>query len=232
MPGRLNGERILIVEDDEAVRRLVEMILTRNNYKAVVAATGEEALQKAASTKLHLVILDLTLPGISGLDVCRQLRSWLTVPILILSGCHEQDQKIEAFDLGADDYVTKPFFVGELLARIRALLRRAADDRGLLPILSAGDLEIDCARRRVRRGGVEIRLTRTEFDILACLARHADTVVTAKMLSRDVLGLNWSDSVDTIRVHVGHIRRKIEPQPSSPRYVLTEPGVGYRLSMT
>jgi len=224
--------RILVVEDEEQVCRLLQAILTRRRYQVQRAANGEQALKSARSLRPDLVILDLSLPDISGLEVCRELRTWLAAPILILSGAGEQAKKIAALDLGADDYVTKPFAPGELLARIRALFRRTSQAPAPPPIIASGELRIEVARRRVFLAKQEVRLTRTEFNILTLLAQNADCVVTSKMLLQKALGLDFFTGTESLRVHVGHLRKKIEPDPSSPRYILTEPGVGYRFSTT
>ena len=170
--------RILVVDDEECIQRLLKSILARRNYQVLLASNGDEALDSAAERPPDLVILDLALPGLSGLEVCQELRLWLSAPILIISGRGDESMKIAALDEGADDYITKPFAAGELLARIGALLRRASGPPAPAPVLSSGDLRIDAARRQVFRRDQEIRLTRTEFDILACLAGNAGCVVT------------------------------------------------------
>lgn len=222
--------RILVVDDEEHVQRLLKTILSRHHYDVVLASTGDQALDRAVDRAPDLVILDLTLPGMSGLEVCRELRSWLAAPILVLSGRGEEAVKVKALDQGADDYITKPFGTGELLARLRALLRRTSALAAPMPVIKSGDLTVDVARRRVFHGQKEIRLTRTEFDILAYLARNGGCVVTSKMLVEQVWGPRYTDDTQTLRVHVGHLRKKIEPDPSMPRYILTEPGVGYRFA--
>lgn len=223
-------QRVLVVDDDEGVCRLVEKILKRGGYEAFAAADGESALAQAAERSPHLVILDLSLPGLSGLDVCRQLRAWFNGPILVLSGNGEEAMIVRALDRGADDYLTKPFRAGELLARMRALFRRAARDSHEDSVIEIGDLRVDFSKRRATRGGQEIALTRTEFEIVGCLIRHAERVVTSEMILRQVWGPHHGEYAQTLRVHIGHIRRKIEPDPSRPCYILTETGVGYRLS--
>jgi two-component system KDP operon response regulator KdpE len=217
-----------VVDDEEAIRRLLKSVLTRGNYDVRLAANGDEALDCAAEFTPDLVILDLALPGLGGLEVCRELRAWLAAPILVLSGWGEQSAKISALDDGADDYLTKPFAIGELLARIRALLRRSSSSALSPVVFSSGELTVDMARRRVLRSEQEIRLTRTEFNILAALARNAGCVVTSRMLLEEVWGNDYGDT-QTLRVHVGHLRKKVEPEPSNPRYILTEPGIGYWL---
>ncbi len=220
--------RILVADDEELVRRLLKCLLGKHRYQVFLAASGDEALDSAVELTPDLVILDLALPGMGGLEVCRELRSWLTAPILVLSARGDEGIKIAALDQGADDYLTKPFSPGELLARIRALLRRTSVLAGPLPVISSGNLKIDVARRRVFRGEEEIRLTRTEFDILTYLARNTGCVVTSKLLLQSLWGPEYGDDTQTLRVHVGHLRKKIEPDPAAPRYIMTEPGIGYR----
>jgi len=223
--------RILVVDDENQIRRALKSILGTRGYSLEMAATAEDALLKAIDTPPDLVVLDLALPDRSGIEVCRELRTWMTAPILVLSVRANEADKIEALDEGADDYLTKPFSAGELLARIRALLRRAAALTSPPPVVTSGDLEIDIARRRVRRAGEEIALTPTEFDILAYLARNAGLVVTQKMILEKVWGPEWVEDAQTLRVHVSNLRKKIEPHPGGPRYIITEPGVGFRFSL-
>ncbi len=224
--------RILVVDDEEQIRRALKSILSTRGYTLEMAATGGEALIKAIDSPPDLVVLDLMLPDRSGVEVCRELRTWMTAPILILSVRSNEADKITALDEGADDYLTKPFSAGELLARIRALLRRAAALTSPPPIVKTGDLEIDIARRRVRRAGVDIALTPTEFDILAFLARNAGLVVTQRMILEQVWGPEWVEDAQTLRVHVSNLRKKIEPHPGGPRFIITEPGVGFRFAAT
>ncbi len=223
--------RILVVDDEEQIRRALKSILSTRGYHLEMAATAEEALLKAIDAPPDLVILDLALPDRSGIEVCRELRTWMSAPILVLSVRANEADKIEALDEGADDYLTKPFSAGELLARIRALLRRAAALTSPPPVITSGDLEIDIARRRVTRAGEEIALTPTEFDILAYLARNAGLVVTQRMILEQVWGPEWVEDAQTLRVHVSNLRKKIEPHPGGPRYIITEPGVGFRFSL-
>jgi two-component system KDP operon response regulator KdpE len=222
--------RILVVDDEEQIRRALKSILSTRGYHLEMAATAEEALLKAIDAPPDLVILDLALPDRSGIEVCRELRTWMSAPILVLSVRANEADKIEALDEGADDYLTKPFSAGELLARIRALLRRAAALTSPPPVITSGDLEIDIARRRVTRAGEEIALTPTEFDILAYLARNAGLVVTQRMILEQVWGPEWVEDAQTLRVHVSNLRKKIEPHPGGPRYIITEPGVGFRFA--
>lgn len=222
---------VLVVDDEEQIRRALKSILSTRGYTLDMAATAEEALLKAIDTPPDLVVLDLMLPDRSGIEVCRELRTWMSSPILVLSVRANEADKIQALDEGADDYLTKPFSAGELLARIRALLRRAAALTSPPPIVAVGDLEVDIARRRVRVAGEEIALTPTEFDILALLARNADLVVTQKMILQEIWGPAWTEDAQTLRVHVSNLRKKIEHVPGGPRYVVTEPGVGFRLAV-
>jgi two-component system KDP operon response regulator KdpE len=223
--------RILVVDDEDQIRRALKSILSTRGYTLEMAATGQEALMKAIDAPPDLVILDLALPDRSGIEVCRELRTWMTAPILILSVRANEADKITALDEGADDYLTKPFSAGELLARIRALLRRAAALTSPPPVVTSGDLEIDIARRRVTKAGMEIALTPTEFDILAFLARNAGLVVTQKMILEKVWGPEWVEDAQTLRVHVSNLRKKIEPPAGGPRHIITEPGVGFRFSV-
>lgn len=222
--------RILVVDDEEQIRRALKSILSTRKYDVEMAVDGETAIDLAIDNPPDLVVLDMAMPGLSGLEVCAELRTWYTGPILVLSVRGSDSDKIAALDTGADDYLTKPFSAGELLARIRALLRRAASQTTPAPIITAGELEIDIARRTVKRGGEEVDLTRTEFDILAYLAQNADCVVTSKMILEKVWGPEYGEDTQTLRVHVSHLRKKIEPHSSVPRHILTEPGVGFRFS--
>lgn len=222
--------RILVVDDEEQIRRALKSILTARKYEVVLASNGDEAIDLAIDHSPDMIILDLAMPGMDGLEVCRELRAWYTGPILVLSVRSGDADKIAALDTGADDYLTKPFSAGELLARVRAQMRRTATKVVSPPTVAVGDLEIDFAHRRVRRSGEEVDLTRIEFDILAFLAQNLDCVVTSKMILQTVWGPEYGDDTQTLRVHVSHLRKKIEPHPSVPRYILTEPGVGFRLA--
>jgi two-component system KDP operon response regulator KdpE len=220
--------RILVIDDEEQIRRALRSVLQARHYTVDTAATGAEGLEAATDTTPDLVILDLTLPDISGLKVAEELRAWYEGPIIVLSVRDADADKIAALDLGADDYLTKPFSAGELLARIRAHLRRISGSEASVREITAGDMVIDLAKRTVTVGGVRAHLTRTEFDILALLARNADRVVTSRMLLEQVWGPDYISDTQTLRVHVSHLRRKIEPADGVPRYILTEPGVGFR----
>jgi two-component system KDP operon response regulator KdpE len=221
--------RILVVDDEEQIRRALRSILGTRGYTLDFAATAEQALLTAIDHPPDLVVLDLMLPDRSGIEVCRELRTWMTAPILVLSVRSGETDKIAALDEGADDYLTKPFSAGELLARIRALLRRAAALTAPPPVVTAGDLTVDIARRRITVAGAEVALTPTEFDILALLARNVDCVVTQKMILEQVWGPEWVEDAQTLRVHVSHLRKKLDPLSGGRRYIVTEPGVGFRL---
>ncbi len=227
----MSGLRVLVVDDEPAIRRTLRANLVARGYDVDAVETGEEALASAAEYRPDLVILDLMLPGLSGLDVCRDLRAQSAVPILVLSARGEERAKVRALDLGADDYLTKPFGMDELLARVRALLRRppvasAAAQGGLL---RAGPLVVDFDGHRALRDGAPLDLTPREFDVLAYLVRHAGKVVTHRVLMADVWGPDYGGETQYLRVFINRLRRKIEPDPAHPTYILTEPGVGYRL---
>jgi two-component system KDP operon response regulator KdpE len=227
---------ILIVDDEPQILRAVRSGLLAQGYEIEVASTGQDALRQASSSVPDMVILDVMLPGeMDGLEVCRRLREWLTAPILILSAVGQESQKVKALDLGADDYLTKPFGMSELTARVRAALRRskAQPPGSAEPALFEHDgLSVDYARRMVRRRGEEVRLTPLEYDILRYLSQNADRVVTHRQLLSNVWGAEYADETQLLRVHVGHVRQKIEENPSRPRLIVTEPGVGYRLRTT
>ena len=225
------GARILVVDDEPQILRSLRTTLAAHGYDVQTAASGEEAVTLVEGHMPDLVVLDLVLPGISGLDVCRYLRERSPVPILILSARGDERDKVAALDLGADDYLTKPFGVNELLARIRAALRRAAGARGLAAAVVAGDLRVDFDRRQVAVAGAEVRLTPTEFDLLKALAANAGRVLTHGYLLRTVWGPEYEGESQLLRVFVGQLRRKIERDPARPRHILTEPGVGYRFRL-
>ncbi len=220
--------RILVVDDEEQMRRALRSILSARQYTVLLAQHGQQALELTAEYNPDLVILDLTMPGMSGLEVCRELRAWYTAPILILSVRGNEADKIAALDLGADDYLTKPFAAGELLARIRALLRRAIAHAAPPPVVRIDALDIDLARRLVTRAGEVVSLTPTEYDILAYLVQHANCVVTTAMLLAQIWGAEPGDDTQALRAHISHLRKKIEANPKVPRCLLTEPGIGFR----
>ena len=223
----MSGPAVLVVDDEPQIRRALRVGLTGHGYDVQVASSGEEALDLAAVSPPSVVILDLMLPGISGLDVCKELRQWSRVPIIVLSAKGEERDKVEALDLGADDYLTKPFGIDELLARIRAALRRTAGDAPS-PVLQVGELQLDQARRLVTSGGREVHLTPTEYEVLRYLMANAGKVITHRALLRAVWGPDYEGGSQTLRFFIVQLRRKIEPDPSLPTYIRTEPGVGYR----
>jgi two-component system KDP operon response regulator KdpE len=222
--------KILVVDDEEQIRRALKSILLTRKYNVYFAVNGEKALDVAIECSPDLIILDMSMPKMNGVETCKQLRNWFTGPILILSVKGNETDKINALDAGADDYLTKPFSAGELLARIRALLRRSSGNLESEPAINIGNIEINLAKRTVQKAGQEIDLTRLEFDILAYLAKNADCVVTSKMILTNVWGPEYGNDNLTLRVHISHLRKKIEPLPSVPSYILTEPGVGFRLA--
>jgi len=223
--------RILLVDDELSIQRTLAPLLRSRGYDVEVAGTGGDALRIAAEHPPDLIVLDLGLPDIEGSEVCRRIRATAKMPIIILSARGDEADKVAALDLGADDYVTKPFGPEELLARIRVWLRRiATDDRQESGRLSIGDLTLDYDRRRLLRGDDEIRLTPKEFDLLAFLARNPDRVLTHRAILKTVWGPNAVDQPEHLWVLVAQLRKKIEPDPSQPRYLLSEPWVGYRLA--
>jgi two-component system KDP operon response regulator KdpE len=222
---------VLVVEDDAGIRAVLRATLEAAGYRVVEATTAARAEVEARSHKPDIVMVDLGLPDRDGLELIAALRTWSPVPILVLSARDAEDQKIRALDAGADDYVSKPFASGELLARLRAASRRNTYSERTLPTLRLADLEIDLGRRRAVRGsGEEVHLTPLEFRLLECLARHAGLIVTHRQLLREVWGPDRSDDTRTLRVFIKSLRGKLEPDPERPRYLLTETGVGYRLA--
>jgi two-component system, OmpR family, KDP operon response regulator KdpE len=230
MPGRpAEGGRVLVVDDEEQIRRALARALTARGFVVETRPEGESALRTFAWLRPDLVVLDLNLPGIDGLTVCRRIREQGDTPILVLSVREEEADKVEALNLGADDYLTKPFGIEEFLARVRALLRRsggAAAARGAM--FREGDVEIDLENRAVRRGGTRVRLTRTEWALLEELSRHPGKLLTHRWLLDRVWGPGYEDDLEVLRVFVSQLRKKIEPDPSRPRFIVTDPGVGYR----
>jgi two-component system KDP operon response regulator KdpE len=222
--------RILLVDDEPSILKTMAPLLRSRGYHVETAATGREAIDRFEQDHPNLVILDLMLPDIDGLEVCRRIRARGETPIIILSAREVERVKVEALDLGADDYVTKPFGPEELLARVRAALRRSSADGEPAGQLARGDLVIDFDKRRVVRDRDEIRLTPKEFDLLVYLARHAGRVVTHKAILRAIWGPHSVDQPEHLRVLVNAVRKKIEPDPANPRYILTEPWVGYRFA--
>ncbi|HEX3033350.1 MAG TPA: response regulator [Bacillota bacterium] len=222
------GARILVIDDEPQIRKMLRVALSGFGYEVDEAVNGQQGLSQVAVFRPDLVILDMGLPDLDGVEVVRQIREWSGVPVIILSVKEQENDKIAAFDAGADDYVTKPFSMGELVARIRAALRHVGGSRNE-PILTFDDLTIDFGRRQVTTGAKEVKLTPTEYELLKNLALSAGKVLTHRQLLRLVWGLPFENEVHYLRVFIGQLRRKIEANPSQPRHIITEPGVGYRL---
>jgi len=223
-----SGARVLIIDDEPQIRKLLKVNLHAHRYDILEAATGEEGLLHASTLHPDLIVLDLGLPDLSGMEVLQQLREWSRVPIIVLTAKDREADKIAALDGGADDYVTKPFGMGELVARIRVALRHVAksDDE---PVLQFGELKIDLAGRLVTLHGERVKLTPTEYDLLKVLASHAGKVVTQRQLLQQVWGGHHHESDSHyLRIYIGHLRKKLDEDPTCPRYIMTEPGIGYR----
>lgn len=224
------NSRALVIDDETAILRFLKPALAANNYEMSSAGTVAEGIKRIAAEAPDIVLLDLGLPDGDGKDVIRRAREWSDVPIIVLSAREREAEKIEALDLGADDYVNKPFNVGELLARMRTALRHRLQRRSEIPSLRVGNLEVDALRHRATRGGVELKLTPKEFELLSFLARHAGRVVTHKQILATVWGPAHTEDTQYLRVYVGQLRQKIEERPDDPRIILTEPGIGYRIA--
>ena len=223
------GARVLIVDDEVGIRRFLRASLAAHGYSVQEASSGEEALQVVPAFRPDVILLDLGLPGLGGSEVIRCLREWTQTPIVILSVQGDESAKIAALDLGADDYLTKPFGAGELLARIRAALRRASKPEDG-PVFVTGDLTVDLSGRIVRLREDEVQLTATEFSLLKTLVVNASKILTHRQLVREVWGgAHYEDATHLLRVNISNLRKKLEPDPARPRYIVTEPGVGYRL---
>jgi len=225
----MSETRALVIDDEPQIRRALRAGLEQHGYQVALASTGEEALDQAAQHPPDVVILDLAMPGMDGFRVCRQLREWSTVPVLVLSVREGEEDKIRALDLGADDYLTKPFGFGELLARLRALLRRRRGAEEPEPSgFSADGLHVDFALRKVFVDGRELHLTPIEYDLLRALALNAERVMTHRQLLTRVWGPEYAEDTHTLRVHIANLRNKVEPDPARPRFIRTEPRIGYR----
>ncbi len=222
---------ILVIDDEPQILRALRTILTAKKFRVTTASRGEEGLALAAATLPDLVILDLGLPDMNGFDVCASLREWSNIPIIVLSVRESEKDKVRALDLGADDYLVKPFGIEELLARIRVALRHSAQTQtNQETSIKAGDLVIDLARHVVTRGGSEVKLTATEFKLLAYLAQNTGRVLTHQSILSKVWGIEYIDDVEYLRVYISQLRKKLEKDPRHPRHLLSEPAVGYRFS--
>jgi two-component system KDP operon response regulator KdpE len=220
---------ILVIDDEPQILRALKTILTSKKFRVITASRGEDGINLAATQKPDLIILDLSLPDIPGIDVCFRIREWSKVPIIILSVKDSEGDKVLALDRGADDYLTKPFGIEELLARIRVALRHSYQLTGTQQqVITAGNIEIDLVKHIVTRSGIEIKLTATEFKVLAYLAAHADRVLTHQAILNHVWDINDSDRVENLRVYIGQLRKKLEINPEDPEILITESGVGYR----
>lgn len=226
-----NPIRILLIEDDPPIRRFLKASLTTQGYELIETETGKDGLSAAASNPPDVILLDLGLPDMDGLEIIRQIREWSTVPILILSARGQERDKIAGLDAGADDYLTKPFSVGELLARIRVLLRRhsAADRSDQTAVFTMGNIRVDFDARQVFRDEEEIHLTPIEYKLFSALIHHQGKVITHRQLMLEVWGPSYADQNHYLRIYILQLRRKIENDPNLPQYIITEPGVGYRL---
>ena len=222
--------QVLVVDDEAAILRFLKPALEANGYEMASAGSVAEATKLIAADSPDIVLLDLGLPDGDGKDVIRRAREWSDVPIIVLSARERETEKIELLDLGADDYVNKPFNVGELLARMRTALRHRMQRKAETPVLRVADMEVDSVRHRATRGGAEIKLTPKEFELLSFLARHAGRVVTHKQILTAVWGPAHTEDTQYLRVYVGQLRQKVERHPDDPQIILTEPGIGYRIA--
>ena len=221
--------RILVVDDEAAIRRFLQTVLKAEEFSLHLAENGHAALAAAVKVRPDLILLDLGLPDLDGIEVIRMIREWSRTPIIVLSVREREEDKVKALDAGADDYLTKPFGIGELMARIRAALRRAAEQQAPEPLYVSGDLAVDLSLRRVTVRGGEVALTPTEYDLLRLLATHAGRVLTHGQILRQIWGVAYLEQPHVLRVNISNLRHKIEADPSRPRHIITEPGVGYRL---
>jgi two-component system KDP operon response regulator KdpE len=225
-----SGPVVIVIEDEPQIRRFLRPTLVAQGYRVVEAVTAEDGMQQAATRQPDIVILDLGLPDLDGLAVIRRIREWTAVPIIVLSARGQESDKIAALDAGADDYVAKPFAVGELLARMRVAIRHATHGREPMDsTFTVGDVRVDLARRQVFVGGSEVRLTRTEYNLLTTLIRHAGKVLTHRQLLQEVWGPPYVEQTHYLRVYMTQLRHKLEGDPARPQFLITEPGVGYRL---
>lgn len=228
----MSGETLLLVEDESQMRRFLRAALPAHGYRLVEAVSGQEAMVIATSRRPDLILMDLGLPDIDGIDLTRRLRDWSQTPIIVISARGREEDKVGALDAGADDYLTKPFGTAELLARIRVALRHAAARAASTPPpdrFDLGDLSIDLDRREVKRRGEEMHLTPTEYALLVLLAKNAGRVLTHRQILQHVWGPQFATQTHYVRVHMAELRKKVEEEPARPRLIVTEPGVGYRL---
>ncbi len=225
----VDPKKILVIDDEVAIRRFLKASLDPREYELIEAQTGEEGIRLTAMANPAVVLLDLGLPDMDGVEVARNLRQWTEVPIIVLSARGQEADKIAALDAGADDYLTKPFGVGELMARIRVAMRHAKDDTGPDPCIEVFGVKIDLPNRQVLRDGLEVHLTPNEYNLLALLTRHAGKVVTHQHLLKDVWGPAYAQENHYLRVYMGQLRHKLETNPAQPRLLITESGIGYRL---
>ncbi len=224
----MSGERVLVVDDERQILRALRVILRDAGFEVATAETAQQALDALAVRPPEAAILDLILPDGNGVDICRSIREWSEMPVIVLSAVGEEAEKVRALEAGADDYVTKPFGTDELIARLRAALRRAGRSEAEEPVLRTEGLELDLAAHRVKVNGDEVHLTPTEYELLRVLMQNRGRLLTHRALLGQVWGPAYEDDSQVLRVHVANLRRKIEPDPSSPRHVRTDPGIGYR----
>jgi two-component system KDP operon response regulator KdpE len=228
-----NSATIVVIEDEAQIRRFLRTTLTSEGYQVIEAETGKQGLSEAATRKPDLIILDLGLPDMDGVEVVKGVRAWSSVPVIILSARSQESDKISALDAGADDYLVKPFGIGELLARIRVALRHVSStaNREEEGVFSVDDLKVDMIHRKVTVSGTEVHLTPIEYRLLIVLVKHAGKVLTHRLLLKEVWGPNHVDRAHYLRIYMGNLRHKLEKEPARPRFLLTEVGVGYRLAV-
>ncbi len=224
------GAKILVIDDEAEIRKLLKVGLTAHGYDILEASNGRDGIYQTAISRPDIVILDMGLPDLEGLAVVSQIREWSQIPIIILSVRGQDGDKVNALDLGADDYLTKPFSMSELMARIRVAMRHQGNLKDE-PVIQIGDLCIDLSRRQVKVAGTEIHLTPTEYDLLKILVSHAGKVVTHRHILTNIWGNTGQENAQYLRIYISQLRRKIERDPNQPKYILTEPGVGYRLAI-
>ncbi|MEW6033388.1 MAG: response regulator transcription factor [Chloroflexota bacterium] len=220
--------KVLVVDDEPKIRMLIRANLEARGYEVHLAQDGVEGVEMAARILPDVTIMDVNMPRMDGIEACRRIREWTDAPIIVLSVREDEKDKVKALDYGADDYVTKPFSIEELLARVRVALRHYTSPTAMTPVFTAGELEVDLSKREVRLGGWVVKLTRTEYELLAYLVTHCGKVLTHRELLQNVWGPEYGDESEYLRVFIGQLRRKIEQEPSNPKLIITEPRVGYR----